>query len=1190
MATTRSKLDESSSTTRFSYHVFLSFRGEETRKNFTDHLYTALVQRGIHVFRDDDEIDRGENIQSALYEAIQGSKAAIIVFSKDYASSRWCLDELVMIMERRRTVGLIVLPVFYHVNPSHVRKQTGSFRKAFVGHEKRFKDQRERVEHWRAALREAADLGGMVLENQHESQFIEQIVKEVERKVNRTVLNVRSHLVGMDARVKYINSWLQDGSDEVGVATIFGIGGIGKTTIAKTVFNQNLERFNGGSFLSDVKGTLKESKGLVRLQRQLLKDMIKGKEKRIHSGDEGIYEIKKVISYKKVLIVLDDVDDLDEVHALIGEWEELSPGSKIILTTRFESLIPPHKVFRKFEVHKMNYSESLQLFSWHAFGKDHPIEGYLTNSKSVVDQCGGLPLALQVLGSSLSGKSIEVWESKLQKLKALPDGKIQPILRVSYESLEDDHDRNLFLDIACFFVGKDKDYVVKILDGCDFYSAWGIQSLIDRCLLTVDKRNKLMMHQLIQDMGRGITREESPMDPGKRSRVWHYKDALNILRENTGTETVRGFALSLPSVMENEHGKKIPPFSGFKRNRDDDYVDKCNLSHQENCSKRRRLGFLTFTLGSTSRAYSFPCSDEVNLKTVAIARMQRLKLLQLNHVKLDGGYEDFPKSLVWLCWRGFPFESMPKNFNLERLVVLDMRNSCLKQVWKGIKPLVGLKILNLSHSHGLIRTPNFTGLPSLERLLLKFCVNLIKVDESIRDLTRLFLLNLKGCRNMKRLPRNITMLKSLEELVLSGCSSLEQLPEDLQKMKSLRVFLANGTCMNGLRSTLRDGKRLNLLSTSSWHSIFWSWVSPRQGSQLPSFSLALLPPCLVSLSLADCNISDNHIPNDLNTGLPFLQNLNLSGNPLLSLPESIKSLTMLKSLQLNQCNMLRSLPVLPTSLKAFRARDCTSLERIAYLPHMLPLSLDLVGCLQVVEVHNFFKLEPVTNNNSKVINSMGLSNLEDLCSTEVKIYNVMAQRKRKIPLQVLYEFGISSIFFPGNEVPSWFNYQSEGSSISFEVSPPLGHKIQALNLCVVYAKGKRRNQEDTDEHTARISAKSKGCIRVYSPTFYGIPELSQRMIWLSHWESMKQLKAGNGGNVSVDLASGFQVEKIGIQLLYEQEEMGTQYNSQEMNANVSAKAQYFVRHHKFPRMKLSLSTLSRFKVPNASDLPKFSKF
>ena len=149
---------KSSSRPKGAYDVFLSFRGEDNRKNFTNHLYTALVQAGIHTFRDDDELPRGKEISQHLLEAIQESKISIVVFSKGYASSRWCLNELVEILEcKNRKTGQIVLPVFYDIDPSDVRKQTGSFAKAFDSHEERFK---EKVKEWRKALEEAGNLSG----------------------------------------------------------------------------------------------------------------------------------------------------------------------------------------------------------------------------------------------------------------------------------------------------------------------------------------------------------------------------------------------------------------------------------------------------------------------------------------------------------------------------------------------------------------------------------------------------------------------------------------------------------------------------------------------------------------------------------------------------------------------------------------------------------------------------------------------------------------------------------------------------------------------------------------------------------------------------------------------------------------------------------------------------------------------
>ncbi|KAM7469354.1 hypothetical protein LguiA_007537 [Lonicera macranthoides] len=167
------RFNESSSS--ICYDVFLSFRGEDTRTTFTDHLYTALDQQGFRTFRDDDEMEKGEYLKSELENAIPQSKSSIIVISENYASSTWCLDELVIILERRRNSNHIVLPVFYHTDPSEVRKQTGRMAETFARYEEHFEEEtdsekkrmlREKINGWRSALIEVADLIGLDLKNQ----------------------------------------------------------------------------------------------------------------------------------------------------------------------------------------------------------------------------------------------------------------------------------------------------------------------------------------------------------------------------------------------------------------------------------------------------------------------------------------------------------------------------------------------------------------------------------------------------------------------------------------------------------------------------------------------------------------------------------------------------------------------------------------------------------------------------------------------------------------------------------------------------------------------------------------------------------------------------------------------------------------------------------------------------------------
>ena len=150
----------SSSSRQWKYDVFLSFRGMDTRNNFTDHLYAALQRTGIFTFRDNEMLERGKSISPELLKAIEESRISIVILSKNYASSTWCLDELAKIIQCMEVMGMTVLPIFYDVNPSDVRKQMGTFAQAFAEHEERLKENTEEVKTWREALSEVANLSG----------------------------------------------------------------------------------------------------------------------------------------------------------------------------------------------------------------------------------------------------------------------------------------------------------------------------------------------------------------------------------------------------------------------------------------------------------------------------------------------------------------------------------------------------------------------------------------------------------------------------------------------------------------------------------------------------------------------------------------------------------------------------------------------------------------------------------------------------------------------------------------------------------------------------------------------------------------------------------------------------------------------------------------------------------------------
>eukprot|EP00261_Vitis_vinifera_P030546 XP_019071789.1 PREDICTED: TMV resistance protein N-like isoform X3 [Vitis vinifera] len=226
MASSTQKPSSSSTSIRkHKFEVFLSFRGEDTRYNFTDHLFVNLDRKGINTFRDD-RLERGEEITSELLKTIEESRISVVVFSKNYAHSKWCLDELAKIMECKEKMEQIVLPVFYHVDPSDVEEQTGSFGEAFSIHERNVDE--KKMQRWRASLTAASNLSGYHVKNDgYESEIIKEIADDIHRKLDHKILDVGQHMVGMDAHLEELKSLINIGLNDIRMVGIYGLGGIG---------------------------------------------------------------------------------------------------------------------------------------------------------------------------------------------------------------------------------------------------------------------------------------------------------------------------------------------------------------------------------------------------------------------------------------------------------------------------------------------------------------------------------------------------------------------------------------------------------------------------------------------------------------------------------------------------------------------------------------------------------------------------------------------------------------------------------------------------------------------------------------------------------------------------------------------------------------------------------------------------
>ncbi|KAI8522794.1 hypothetical protein RHMOL_Rhmol13G0024200 [Rhododendron molle] len=805
-----------------------------------------------------------------------------------------CLDELVKIMECSKTLQQIVFPIFYNVDPSDVRWQKRSLAKAFAKHGERFKEGLGgKVEKWKEVLTQLANLSGWDLpkvDNGDEATLIQKIIEEVRNKLDVAHPDVVNHQVGLESRLQKLNVILSMESSDVRIVGIWGICGIGKTTIAKSLYSRIQHKFEHSSFLANIRETTKQPNGLVVLQEKLLSYIFKSGTQNIKNVDQGIEVIKQRAFCGKVLLVLDDVDDVDQLKALAICRDVFVHGSRIIITTRDRSLLNFLELDENeiYVPEELNKDESLELFSWHAFKEDHPREDYVELSDQFVCYAWGLPLALEVLGSFLFRKSIPEWKRAIPELKQILLAGIYGRLKISLNTLNNEV-KELFLDLACFFSGTDRDFTIKILEGCNISAAVGIQVLADQCLIKYGPRNELVMDDMLIDMGREIVRQQSVKDPGKRSRLWYHEDALEVLKDGTGTEVVEGLVLN------------------------------------------------------------FPKPSDVLVNAKAFKKMNRLWLLHLNHVHLRVGYEHISRRLLWLCWNGFALECVPSNFFMENLVALDLRYSSLKQVWDGshgTKILPKLKFLYLSHCYYLTKTPDFSGLDNLEELLLNDCVRLVDVDESIICLHKLVVLDLKNCEKLQRIPLRVWIMKSLRCLDIFGCCKLVQyagferlpdsiglplasvqglsclkklsmgtchlshLPFEIGSLISLEVLHLYGKSSLTLPSSICNITRLKLLDLSNCN---FSHLPGHIGRLISLETLNLggndllgLPGSicnltrLKSLDLKDCKVS--YLPGDIG-GLVSLETLNVQGNRLVELPGSICDLTRLKSLDLKDCNV-----------------------------------------------------------------------------------------------------------------------------------------------------------------------------------------------------------------------------------------------------------------------------------------------
>lgn len=357
------------------------------------------------------------------------------------------------------------------------------------------------------------------------------MVARVLSELKKGCLNMGEILVGIDDRVEAVMKLLEVSVEDVRMVGIWGMGGIGKTTLAKFIFNKLVDQYESCCFLNDIRETSR-SKGLPSLQRKLVSDISRFKHREFDNAGEGVNVLRSRLHRKKALILLDDVDAIGQLKVLAGDLAWFGLGSRIIITTREKKVLDQFQMNYTYQVELLDEDRALELFSKHAFGDALPTTDFVDLSWDLVEITGRLPLALEVIGSSLSVHRgcKDIWESTVKQLQLEPNVEVQTSLKISYDSL-DHRQKEIFLDIACFFSGMDVRDVIPMWEDCKLFPAVGIEILKLKSLIKILDGSKIWMHDQLIDLGRHIVEQENYKEPALRSRLWRGKEAAEVLME-----------------------------------------------------------------------------------------------------------------------------------------------------------------------------------------------------------------------------------------------------------------------------------------------------------------------------------------------------------------------------------------------------------------------------------------------------------------------------------------------------------------------------------------------------------------------------------------------------------------------------------------------------------------------------------
>ncbi|XP_059077656.1 disease resistance protein RPV1 isoform X3 [Cryptomeria japonica] len=833
-----------------SYDVLINHRGPDTKKTLASLIYRELSEHGLRVFLDERELEVGDPFPPAIQSAIRGASVHIAIFSKTYAESVWCLDELLWMFDSHGNI----IPIFYDIQPwelRHVGK--GAYAGAFQDHRDKGRITIEQVDRWITALNKVADISGVVFETEKDNHGdrLKQIVDKVLEKVGKKQLYVCDHPVGLLQAAANLEKEVLSPSG-TNVVGIVGLSGSGKSILATHLYNSKCSQFQRCCFLSDV-----SKRDLPSLQQTLLRDLLRDRNLCIEDTGRGRTLLRDRLRGLIVLIVFDDIDNREQKDNLLFVKNHVGNGSLILVTSKDRTLLqgtPGNPRVKIYDVELLGAKDAQELFCWRAFGLTELVQDLQNMVEELVRMCGGFPLALIVLGELfVDERHPRMWKKHLDSLsKRLPDEVLSQIVMDSYESLNG-REKEAFLDIAHFLMGEDRGLVERVLDGLlndDGFQC--LKTLHRKCLVELKSADiirqrglgddsvdwsggiwrrakwssKIRMHDLVRDLARQIGRRQE-----LALRLCCSSDKMISTRYHVSTQKyeVRGIrrdeSHKLPVVLQNQdiYGLNILAV----QNQD---IYGLKILQQFN-SVSGDLIWLRFSLNHS--ALSLRC-----LRFTPTLLLRSLRVLELHgvspqdfcnlfddreppselralEVALNGDFGSASTSTAG------PSTAVVKKHgstseSLQPPIAIPIGIGQMFQAWLGKLNLRNLGKIVLQNIPGLKTLPiKFEEVTNLTHVDLSGCSDLEVLPNSFtEELLQLQYLALRDCR--KLVLQDLGKISTLEYLDFQGCSMLEEMPKGTEVQKSLKHLNVVHTKLRKLPDNLEQLEDLEELHIGSW--------------------------------------------------------------------------------------------------------------------------------------------------------------------------------------------------------------------------------------------------------------------------------------------------------------------------------------------------------------------------------------